>query len=83
MFLGFGGPDSTGEIVPLATFPILPNQTYNVTPVVKYFVGTGKYSPGEIINIQQIGPTILIDFTTGPLKAKITQHPDMNYTRDS
>lgn len=83
MFLGFGGQDSSGDVVPLATFPMLPNQTYNVTPVVKYYIGTGSFTAGEIIDVQQIGPTILIDFTTGPVTADITQNPDMKYVRNS
>jgi hypothetical protein len=35
---------------PVATFVAEPNDTFNVTPVINFFVADGAYTPGEIID---------------------------------
>ncbi|KAK0706154.1 hypothetical protein B0T26DRAFT_837077, partial [Lasiosphaeria miniovina] len=62
-FVGLGGMSTAGSVVPMATFLASPSDTYNIFPVVKYYIATGSYSPGEIINVQEIGVTQLVDFT--------------------
>ncbi|KAM7191496.1 hypothetical protein V8F33_008847 [Rhypophila sp. PSN 637] len=57
------GMNMNGNVVPVATFLAAPSTTYNIYPVVKYYIATGTYSPGEIINVQAIGTTQLVDFT--------------------
>ncbi|KAK4209236.1 hypothetical protein QBC37DRAFT_378293 [Rhypophila decipiens] len=63
-FIGLGGMNMNGNVVPVATFLAAPSTTYNIYPVVKYYIATGTYSPGEIINVQSIGVTQLVDFTS-------------------
>lgn len=79
--VGYGAKNKDGHIVPLATFEALPNNHYNVVPVVQYFVATGGFSPGTIIKVQDIGPAILVDFTTGSPNAEITQNSNQLYVR--
>lgn len=83
MFLGYGGLDENGEVVPLAVFDMDPNETYNVLPVVKYYVSTGQYIPGDVIDVQEFGEYILIDFTSGSPNAVVVQANDRTYTRIS
>jgi hypothetical protein len=35
---------------PVATFLAEPNDTFNVTPVINFYVADGAYTPGQIIN---------------------------------
>ncbi|KAK3372289.1 hypothetical protein B0H63DRAFT_550779 [Podospora didyma] len=62
-FVGLGGLSMSGKVVPMATFLASPSTTYNIYPVVKYYIATGSYAPGEIISVQSIGLTQLVDFT--------------------
>jgi len=52
-----------GQVVPMATFLAAPSTVYNIYPVVKYYIATGTYTPGQIINVQAMGLTQLVDFT--------------------
>ncbi|GAB1316071.1 hypothetical protein MFIFM68171_06281 [Madurella fahalii] len=62
-FVGLGGMNMAGKVVPMATFTATPSTTFNIFPVVKYYIATGTYTPGQIINLQAIGVTQLVDFT--------------------
>lgn len=60
--------DNGGAIpAPVATFPALPNEIYNVTPVVKFYVADGLYVPGQVIDYSAVSNNIAtIDFTGLP-----------------
>jgi hypothetical protein len=58
-----GGLNMQGKVVPVATFLAAPSQVYNLFPVVRYYIATGTYTPGQILNVQQVGVTQLVDFT--------------------
>ena len=69
--------------VPVATFPALPFQNYILQPVVKFYVATGSYVPGETVNLSDIGDIGTIDFTTALSRqtmATITQLSDGTYS---
>lgn len=53
--------------VPAATFAAAPNEVYNVTPVSKFYVVDGAYTPGELIDATAAtGNAAVIDFTGRP-----------------
>lgn len=60
--------DSGGPIpAPVATFNALPNEIYNVTPVVKFYVADGLYQAGQIIDYSAVSKNCaVIDFTGLP-----------------
>jgi len=60
------GSRKGGKNVPLSVFPAKPNTTYNIFPVVKYYVTrAGEYTPGQLINVKAIGIKHLVEFTAG------------------
>lgn len=49
---------------PVATFVAQPNETYDITPVIKFYVADGLYVPGSIIDYAQASTTAqTVDFT--------------------
>ncbi len=63
LVFGMGKTDNYGLVSPVATFAAEPSTTSNIIPVVKFFVSTGKYTAGSIIDLQEVGTTAEIDFT--------------------
>ncbi|PKX92865.1 uncharacterized protein P174DRAFT_461362 [Aspergillus novofumigatus IBT 16806] len=82
IFIGMGARDpSTQGIIPVATVPASPNYDFYFQPIVKYYIGTGDYEPGTVVNITEIGPVLEVDFTQLPgTTAVYTQGRDNNYT---
>ena len=49
---------------PVATFVAQPNDTFNITPVIKFYVADGAYTPGAIIDYTAASTAAAaIDFT--------------------
>jgi hypothetical protein len=73
----FGLASDNGGVVPspVATFAAAPNEKYNVTPVVKFYVADGAYSQGEVIDVTTVSNSYAtIDFTGRPqTSATVTQ----------
>jgi hypothetical protein len=63
IFIGLGGKDMTGKVVPVSTIPAVSSSTFTIFPLVKFYISTGSFSEGEIINVRQVGKTQLVDFT--------------------
>jgi hypothetical protein len=63
---------------PVATFVAEPNDTFNVTPVIKFFVADGAYTPGEIIDYSTASTNAgSVDFTgRAQSNAVVTQGSD-------
>jgi hypothetical protein len=56
-----------GLPTPVASFDAEPNETYNITPVVKFYVSDGAYTSGEVIDYSSMSTTAgTIDFTGLP-----------------
>ncbi|KAJ4316840.1 hypothetical protein N0V94_005253 [Neodidymelliopsis sp. IMI 364377] len=51
------------DVTPVAVWQAKPNQDYQITPKRQYYVSTGKYTPGTIVNVTQLGQVARIDFT--------------------
>lgn len=49
---------------PVASFAAQPNDTFNITPVIKFYVADGAYTPGQIIDYTATATkAAAIDFT--------------------
>jgi hypothetical protein len=62
----FGLARDNGSAIPspVATFDAMPNEIYNITPVIKFYVGDGNYQAGQVIDITTISNKFAtIDFT--------------------
>jgi hypothetical protein len=58
---------STPIPTPVATFLAQPNVTFDVIPVVKFYVSDGCYTEGEIIDVKSFSTqSVTIDFTGLP-----------------
>jgi hypothetical protein len=64
LYLGLGGRVGS-KVIPVAVFAAQPSQTYTIVPVVKFYICTGEYLPGEIIDIQSVGVKQPVEFTQG------------------
>ncbi len=80
----FGLASDNGGVIPapVATFPALPNEIYNITPVVKFYVADGLYVPGQVIDYSAVSNNIAtIDFTGLPqTTATVTQGANGGFT---
>ncbi|PIB91460.1 hypothetical protein [Caulobacter sp. FWC2] len=77
---GLAQPDGSPIPAPVATFSALPNETYNVTPVIKFYVTDGAYAAGEVIDVAQVSNSAAVDFTGTPYStATVLQHADGSF----
>ena len=68
LFCGLGrqNPKSDEEdIVPVAVWDADPNEHYDVIPREIFYVATGDFRLGEIVNIRSLGKIAKIDFSSG------------------
>ncbi|QJE03480.1 hypothetical protein HH212_19585 [Massilia forsythiae] len=69
---GMAKPTGTGIPAPVATFAAEPNDTFEIIPVVKFYVADGAFTQGEIIDVKA--------FTTVPAEIDFTGKPQMTAT---
>ncbi|GIJ82153.1 hypothetical protein Asppvi_000657 [Aspergillus pseudoviridinutans] len=81
IFIGMGAPDPVSQdIIPVTTVPASPNTYFYFQPIVKYYIGTGEYEAGTVVNITEIGQVCPVDFTQLPEPTAIyTQGRDNEY----
>ncbi|PTB34861.1 uncharacterized protein TrAFT101_002297 [Trichoderma asperellum] len=63
VYCGYGKYNNQNQVVPVAVWRAQPNKIYELTPVVKYYVATGDYSPGTTVDITTLSAVSEIDFT--------------------
>ncbi|KAL5371332.1 hypothetical protein DPSP01_014336 [Paraphaeosphaeria sporulosa] len=83
VYCGYGKYDDTGNVVPVAVWTAKPSQIYEVTPVVTYYVSTGDFHAGDVVDVTTLGAIAKIDFTTakaGQTMATITHEIDGRYS---
>lgn len=52
-----------------------------MVPVIKYYIGIGSYTGGEIIDIGGIGLSVLVDFTgNNPKNVVLIHRPNGTYS---
>ncbi|RPB18617.1 hypothetical protein L211DRAFT_719055 [Terfezia boudieri ATCC MYA-4762] len=66
VYCGYGKYDSNNQVVPVTVWSAAPNMTYEITPNITYYIGTGDYKQGTTVDVTTIGPTCKIDFTKAP-----------------
>ncbi len=80
----FGLATDNGNAIPspVATFNAAPNERYNITPVVKFYVADTACTPGEVIDMDAISNDYAaIDFTgRSETTATVIQEPNGAYT---
>ena len=79
---GLAKPTGTPIPSPVATFAAEPNDTFEVIPVVKFYVADGNYVAGEIIDVQSFSTVpAAIDFTGLPSQtATVVQGTNGSFT---
>ncbi|UNI13450.1 hypothetical protein JDV02_000196 [Purpureocillium takamizusanense] len=82
IYCGYGKDDGGGGVTPVAGFMAQPEQLYQITPSLKYFVGVGDQYPGTAVDIDTLEGRE-IDFTTakpGQTIATVIQHDDDSFS---
>ncbi|KAF1845174.1 uncharacterized protein K460DRAFT_366062 [Cucurbitaria berberidis CBS 394.84] len=51
------------DVVPVSVWQAKPNQAYQITPKRIYYISTGDYKAGRIVNVAEFGKVCTIDFT--------------------
>lgn len=79
---GLARPSGQPTPAPVATFTALPDTTFDITPVERFYVTEGSYTPGQVIEPAAIDAVIAtIDFTGTPYgTATATQAPSGDWT---
>lgn len=64
-FLGVGAQDpyDPNSVIPVATVTAHPSDLYLFTPKITFYVCTGSYEKGTVIDVEQVGLTLEVDFT--------------------
>ncbi len=78
-----GKYDATGNVVPCLTWSADPNAQYDVTPNATYYITTGSYTPGDVLDITEYGTKVAIPFSTAPpgwTVGTVTHEPEGTYS---
>jgi len=72
IYIGMGGkdPNDSTNILPVATFVAHPSATCLVWPHVIYYISTGSYQAGTIIDVATLGNILEVNFT-GAVKTDV------------
>jgi len=72
---GLATDNGGGVPAPVACFQALPDETYSITPVVKFYVADGLYTPGQVIDVPATSDACaVIDFTGQPQTTATVAH---------
>lgn len=79
---GLAKPGKTPIPSPVATFVAEPNDTFNITPVEKFYVSDSAYAPGAVIDVTTTSTSFVeIDFTGKPQNtATVIQNADGSFS---
>jgi len=79
---GLAKPGKTPIPSPVATFIAEPNDTFNITPVEKFYVSDSAYTPGAVIDTTMTSTSFVeIDFTGKPQNtATVIQNADGSFS---
>ncbi|KAG9571219.1 hypothetical protein KCU71_g504, partial [Aureobasidium melanogenum] len=65
------------KVIPVATWTAKSSRDYKVWPKIQYFISTGEYSSGDIVDVADLGEVATIDFTgKKETVAQVTQKDD-------
>ncbi|KAH6709105.1 hypothetical protein BKA61DRAFT_659085 [Leptodontidium sp. MPI-SDFR-AT-0119] len=84
VIVGMGKYDATGNVVPCLTWSADPNVKYDITPDSTYYIATGSYTPGDVLDVTEYGAKVAIPFATAPAGwtvATITHQSDGTYSK--
>ncbi|CAI6337565.1 unnamed protein product [Periconia digitata] len=51
------------DVLPVSVWQAEPNKAYQITPQQVYYISTGSYATGRIVNVGELGLVCKIDFT--------------------
>lgn len=77
IFIGLGAPSADNPQItsPTATFAAEPSMTYTIWPKNTWYICTGSFQAGTIIEVQSVGVTQEVDFENG--------RPDQTFTHNA
>ena len=69
IYCGYGKRDDSNKVVPVVVWQAEPSATYTITPNATYYIGTGTFKRGEIVDVSTIGAVSEINFLDAPSPA--------------
>lgn len=84
-FVGLGArdPNDNTSIIPVATIEALPGQDFLIYPKSIYYICTGTYTKGKIIDYKTLGKRLQLDFgKTNIGKVGYTNNANGDYVPD-
>ncbi|KAK4998170.1 hypothetical protein LTR66_002545 [Elasticomyces elasticus] len=79
LFAGIGAT-TNGSMVALATFEAKPSTNYTIFPQETFYIGTGTFDQGTIVDIKAVGASPMINFKGGFTNARLVHNPNRTYT---
>lgn len=86
VYIGIGAPDPRGsrdDIRPLQTYQAEPNLNSRLFPAQTYYVCTGEYQAGVLLDPNSIGRAVKIDFSRAQMNKVDLYQDDSGDYRDS
>lgn len=64
LYIGVGAtdPNQPAKVVPLQTYKAEPSLDSKLFPKLTYFVATGEFEPGQLVDRTKIGKWVKLDF---------------------
>ncbi|KAK0382585.1 hypothetical protein CLIM01_00050 [Colletotrichum limetticola] len=83
-YVGCGAPDPrTGEVIPVKTWLAQPGVNSQVIPRPRYFIASGHFRPGVIVDMRSLGRVLTVDFAGAAIpSATFTLTNDGTYQPD-
>lgn len=85
IYIGVGAndPKSPGDVIPIQTYIAEPGLNSQIFPHLTYYICTGEFEPGVIVDRNTLGDCLKIDFTGAAIpKAVYVVDSNGNYTDD-
>ncbi|KAF5687278.1 hypothetical protein FCIRC_2407 [Fusarium circinatum] len=84
-YFGVGAQDPrSGKIIPVQTYRAKPNVVSEIFPRSKYCIAFGDYEPGSVVNMNQLGNVLEVDFTNAVSNScTFTLDASNNYVPDA
>ncbi|KAF2261337.1 hypothetical protein CC78DRAFT_521890 [Lojkania enalia] len=78
--VGVQDPDNQGKVVPIATYLAEPSLNSMLYPKMTYYVATGSWQPGQLVDRNAIGKYVKVDFEGAKIfKAVLTLQSNGNW----
>lgn len=81
--VGAADPDHQGKVIPIVSYVAEPSLNSMLYPKMTYYVSTGEWQPGQLVDRNLVGKYVKLDFEGAKIpKANLTLGSNGNWTDD-